>query len=210
MSNESRALDAHISPRDWASLPGRLVVISGPSGSGKSTLVRRLLARPDLRLERSVSATTRQPRPGEEPDRDYQFLMPEQFDRLRGQLLEWAEVHGHFYGTPEEPVRRAMAQGICVVLVIDVQGGSQVRQKVPGALLIFIQTPSLDVLESRLRARGTDDASSIGRRLAVARREIEKAAIYDVHVINDELDRATEELVSILKRSGCGTRSNHD
>ena len=96
----------------WANLPGRLVVISGPSGSGKSTLVQRLLARPDLRLRVSVSATTRQPRPGEEPGRDYFFLSPEQFERIRGDLLESAQVHGHFYGTPAEPVRRAMARRV--------------------------------------------------------------------------------------------------
>ena len=147
-------------------LPGRLIVISGPSGSGKSTLVQRLLARPDLRLRVSVSATTRQPRPGEEPGRDYVFLSPEQFERIRGELLESAEVHGHFYGTPAEPVRLAMADGFCVILVIDVQGGFQVRQKVPDALLVFVQPPSLEVLESRLRARGTDDEATIERRLA--------------------------------------------
>jgi len=195
---------------EWSQLPGRLVVISGASGSGKSTLVQRLLARPDLRLWRSVSATTRRPRTGEQPGRDYFFVTTEEFERTRGELLEHAKVHDHFYGTPAEPVRRAMAQGICVVLVIDVQGGFQVRQKVPGALLIFIQAPSLEVLETRLRVRGTDDAATIDRRLANARRELEMAEAYDVHVINDELERAVEELVSILKQSGCGEGKNHD
>src|SRR5262245_54874640 len=109
-----------------AAVPGRLVVISGPSGSGKSTLVRRLLARPELRLSASVSVTTRNPRPGEVPDRDYIFVTPGEFERIRGDLLEFAEVHGQLYGTPAEPVRRAMAQGLCVALVIDVQGGFQV------------------------------------------------------------------------------------
>jgi guanylate kinase len=188
---------------DWSQLPGRLVVISGASGSGKSTLVQRLLARPELRLLRSVSATTRKPRTGEQPGRDYFFVTTAEFNRARGELLEHATVHDHFYGTPAEPVRRAMAQGTCVLLVIDVQGGFQVRQKVPGALLIFIQAPSLDVLETRLRMRGTDDAATIERRLANARRELEMAEAYDVHVINDEIERAVEELVSILKQSGC-------
>jgi len=195
---------------EWAELSGRLIVISGPSGSGKSTLVARLLARPELRLTVSVSVTTRQPRPGEQADRDYVFLTPEQFESIRGGLLESAEVHGHFYGTPAEPVRRSMAEGICVLLVIDVQGGFQVRRRVPGALLIFIQPPSLDGLETRLRARGTDDEATIERRLSGARRELEVAAGYDVHVINDELDRAVEELASILLRTGCGARKNHD
>jgi guanylate kinase len=195
---------------DWAKLPGRLIVISGASGSGKSTLVQRLLGRPELRLQVSVSATTRTPRPEERPDRDYFFLSREQFERIRSDLLESAEVHGHFYGTPAEPVRQAMAQGVCVALVIDVQGGLQVRQKVPGALLVFIHVPSLEVLENRLRARGTDDPDSIDRRLANARREIEVSGQYDIHVVNDDLDRAVEEMASILMASGCGARVNHD
>jgi guanylate kinase len=188
---------------DWSQLPGRLVVISGASGSGKSTLVEHLLARPDLRLQRSISATTREPRPGEERGRDYFFVTVEEFERMRGDLLEHAKVHDFFYGTPAEPVRQAMARGICILLVIDVQGGVQVREKVPGALLVFIQTPSLDVLETRLRKRGTDDEATINRRLANARRELEMAEAYDIHVINDELDRAVEELVAILKQCGC-------
>jgi guanylate kinase len=194
----------------WGNLPGRLVVISGPSGSGKSTLVRHLLARPELRLRVSVSATTRQPRGGEEPDRDYSFLSAEQFARIQGEMLEWAVVHGHLYGTPAEPVRLAMADGFCVILVIDVQGGLQVKRKVPRALLVFIQPPSLAVLEDRLRERATDDESTIERRLAGARREIEMAASYDVHLINDELDYAVDGLAGILEQHGCGLRRNHD
>ena len=103
-----------------------------------------------------------------------------------------------------------MAQGSCVVLVIDVQGGFQVREKVPDALLVFIQVPSLEVLATRLRARGTDEETTIARRLAAARREIELACHYDVQVVNDNLDRAVEELASILIQNGCGPRSNHD
>ena len=198
------------SPAPRSGPPGRLVVISGPSGSGKSTLVQRLLAHPELRLTVSVSATTRKPRPGEVPGRDYDFLTPEQFERNRGELLEFASVHGHLYGTPAEPVRRLMAQGFCVALVIDVQGGRQVREKVPDALLVFIQVPSLEILESRLRARGTDDEATIERRLAAARRELEMAPHYDVQVINDDLDRAVEELAGILIRDGCGARRHHD
>jgi guanylate kinase len=194
----------------WATLPGRLIVISGPSGSGKSTLVRRLLDRDDLRVKVSVSATTRPPRPGEERDRDYVFISLEQFERIRSELLESAQVHGHFYGTPAEPVRLALADGYCVILVIDVQGGFQVRQKVPQVLLVFVQPPSLEVLEGRLRARGTDDETTIERRLGNARREMELAAGYDVHVINDELDDAVDGLAAILKRNGCGARSHHD
>jgi guanylate kinase len=189
---------------DWSKLPGRLVVISGASGSGKSTLVHRLLNRPELNLKASVSATTRAPRTGEIPDQHYFFVSPEQFARLKADLLESAEVHGHWYGTPAGPVRQALEVGYCVILTIDVQGGLQVRSKVPNALLIFIETPSDDELAARLRARGTDTEAVIQRRLANARREREISAEYDIHVINDKLDRAVEELASTLAHHGCG------
>src|SRR3954471_22956837 len=129
---------------DWATLPGRLVVVSGPSGSGKSTLVRRALGRPGVRARRSVSATTRAMRPGEEHGRDYVFLSREEFEaeRGRGGFLESAEVHGNLYGTPAEPVRRALAAGECVLLEIDVQGAFLVRERVPEALLVFVAVPS--------------------------------------------------------------------
>jgi guanylate kinase len=195
---------------DWDRLPGRLIVVSGPSGSGKSTLVRRLLERPGLRVTVSVSATTRAPRPGEVPGRDYIFLTREEFGRIRGGLLESAEVHGNLYGTPAEPVRRAMADGTCVFLVIDVQGAFQVRRKVPNAFLVFVQVPGPEVLESRLRARGTDDEATIQRRLVTARRELELAPQYNVQVINDDLDRAVVELASILVQNGCAVESRHD
>ncbi len=190
--------------------PGRLVVISGPSGSGKSTLVKRLLTRPDLRLTVSVSATTRAPRAGKVHGRDYLFLSPHEFEAIRDELLESAVVHDHHYGTPAGPVRRAIEQGLCVALVIDVQGGFQVRRKVPDALLVFIQVPSLDVLEARLRARGTDSPATIERRLATARRELELASHYDVQVVNDDLDRAVEKLAAILTQNGCGASNDHD
>jgi guanylate kinase len=201
MSNDGG--DANIGT-DPTIRPGRVVVISGPSGSGKSTLVRRLLARPDLRLTVSVSATTRAPRPGEVHGRDYLFVTPEEFQGFRDELLESAVVHDHHYGTPAGPVRRSVDQGLCVALVIDVQGGFQVRRKVPEALLVFIQIPSLEVLEARLRARGTDTPERIEKRLATARRELELASQYDVQVVNDDLDRAVEQLAAILSQNGCG------
>ena len=195
---------------DWANLAGRLIVLSGPSGSGKSTLVQRLLERPGLRLRVSISATTRPARAGEVSGRHYLFLSAPEFENIRDQLLESAEVHGHSYGTPAEPVRQALEKGTCVILVIDVQGGIQVRQKVPSALLIFVQTPGLDVLEQRLRARGTDDEATIQRRLANARRELELAKCYDVHLVNDDLERSVDELATILVQNHCGGRIDHD
>jgi guanylate kinase len=107
-------------------------------------------------------------------------------------------------------VRQALAAGTCVLLVIDVQGGLQVRERVPGALLIFVMPPSLDTLEARLRARGTDDEPAIERRLSNARRELELSATYDVQVINDNLDQAVLDLAEILTETGCGARSQHD
>jgi len=201
MSNESAS---------WADLPGRLIVLSGPSGSGKSTLVQRLLALPALRLKRSISATTRSPRPGEKQGHDYFFVSKDEFERMRGDLLELAEVHGNDYGTPQQPVREAMAGGFCVLLVIDVQGGLQVRKRVPGALLVFVKPPSLSTLEARLEARGTDDDATIKRRLSGAARELELALAYDVHVINDDLDQTVIDLAAILTRNGCGVRNDHD
>jgi guanylate kinase len=186
------------------------VVVSGPSGSGKSTLVKRLLARSDLRLTVSVSATTRAPRAGEVNGRDYLFLTPGEFEEIRGELLESAVVHDHDYGTPAGPVRRAIDQGLCVALVIDVQGGFQVRRRIPDALLVFIQVPSLEILECRLRARGTDSRATIDKRLATARRELELASQYDVRVVNDDLDRAVEQLAAILTQNGCGALYDHD
>ncbi len=157
-----------------------------------------------------MSATTRAPRAGEVPGRDYLFLTPAEFEAIRGDLLESAVVHDHHYGTPAGPVKQAIAHGFCVVLVIDVQGALQVRKKVPDALLIFIQVPSLDVLEGRLRARGTDSPATIERRLATARRELELAPLYDAHVVNDDLDHAVEQLASILSQNGCGASNDHD
>jgi guanylate kinase len=186
--------------------PGRLIVLSGASGSGKSTLVDRLLERPGLRARRSVSATTRSPRPGERAEVSYDFRNREEFEagRDRGEFLEWAEVHGHLYGTPAGPVRSALAGGTCVILVIDVQGALQVREVVPEALLIFVHAPSPELLEARLRARGTDDDATIDRRLANARREVALADRYDHQITNDDLERAVDDLAAILTRNHCG------
>ena len=190
----------------WDDLPGRLIVVSGPSGSGKSTLVRRVLARPEVRARLSISATTRAPRPGEEPGRDYLFLSREEFEeaQARGEFLESAEVHGNLYGTPAGPVRADLEAGRCVLLEIDVQGALIVREKVPSALLIFIHAPSLAELEVRLRARATDDEATISRRLANARREMEQTTHYDKQVLNADLDQAVEDFVMLLIHYGCG------
>jgi guanylate kinase len=181
-------------------------VLSGAAGSGKTTLVQRLRARGGFPVQVSISATTREPRPGEVPDVSYYFLTREEFEaaRDRDSFLEWAEVHGHLYGTPIEPVLASLAQGTCVILVIDVQGAMNVREKVPNALLIFVHAPDPETLESRLRARGTDSEATILRRLANARREVALADRYDYQILNDDLDKAVDELAAILTRHHCG------
>lgn len=178
---------------------GNLFVLSGPSGAGKGTLVKRVLQRvPDAWV--SVSATTRQPRPGEVDGRDYFFLDQPRFDELvsQGGFLEWAHVHGNSYGTLRSRVQDRIDHGSQVILEIDVQGAFQVKKAMPEAHLIFIEPPSLEELERRLRGRGTETEEVICNRMKTAEVELARKMEYDVQVINDELERATEELVSYI------------
>lgn len=179
---------------------GRLFVIAGPSGAGKGTLIAELLKRhPEVWL--SVSATTRKPRKGEEEGREYHFLDEEEFREKarRGEFLEWAEVHGNLYGTPRERVEEKLGQGRDVILEIDVQGARQVRERMPEAVSVFIFPPSAEVLEERLRQRGTEDEEELRRRLAKAAEESEERRDYDHVVVNDQLDRAAAELCAIYE-----------
>ena len=189
----------------------KLFVVSGPSGVGKGTLVSRLREkRPNLGL--TVSATTRSPREGEQDGISYHFLSEEAFEHLvqTGGFYEWAEVHDHRYGTLTSEVEKLLAQGKSVVLEIDVQGGLQVRRMNPDAILVFIEPPSLEVLETRLRGRGTEDEKTIQMRLANARREMEFADTYDVRIVNDSLDDALCELEAVFDtyESDEGSRKN--
>lgn len=149
----------------------------------------------------SVSATTRARRPGETEGVHYRFLTPAEFDALieAGGLLEWAEFSGRRYGTPAEPVQRALAAGKTVVLEIDVQGARQIRERVPDAVLVFLTPPDMETLRARLAARGTEGPQAISDRLEAARQELEEAGWFDHVVVNDEVDRAVDTIVRILE-----------
>jgi len=149
----------------------------------------------------SVSATTRPPRPGEAEGTDYFFVDDEAFDRLieEGAFLEWAQVHGRRYGTLRSVVQEHMALGRQVILEIDIQGGFQVKEKMPEAHLVFIEPPDLAVLEERLRSRGTETEDMIVRRMRTARLELSRKKEYDIQVVNDSLDEAVSELVSYIE-----------
>ena len=187
-------------------LPGQLVVVSGPSGCGKSTIIRHVLERSELHVQLSVSATTRERRPGEQHGVDYHFLDFDQFlaSRDRGEFLEWAEYNANYYGTPATPVFDALASGRSVILEIEVKGALQIRQQSPSALFVFLKTPDFRTLERRLRQRGTEAEPVILRRLRKAREELAEAHWYDVQLINDDLDRCIEEFIDILKTYDCG------
>jgi guanylate kinase len=180
----------------------RVFVITGPSGVGKGTLIRGLMERVP-RLELSVSATTRAPRPGERDGIDYHFLTREQFDREveRGQFVEHADYAGRSYGTLRSELEERVRDGTPVVLEIEVQGARQVRAAMPEALQVFIAPPSLPALRTRLIARGTDDQTEVERRLQVAEQELTAQPEFAHVVVNDRLDDALETLTGIVADS---------
>ena len=185
-----------------------IFVISAPSGSGKSTLVRRLIASlPDSAF--SVSHTTRPRREGEKEGRDYFFVTRRRFERLiaAGDFIEWAEVHGHLYGTSKGQIDKALKAGRDILLDIDVQGHQQVRKRLPEALSVFVMPPSLRELKRRLAERHSDSPLVIERRLAAARQEITRWPDYDYVVVNDHLSLATQALRAIV-RAGRFRRQN--
>jgi len=179
---------------------GPLIIVSGPSGSGKSTLIGGLLEEKTWPLRLSVSATTRSKRPAEIDGVHYHFWTSEQFLRERdaGGFLEWAEVHGNWYGTPRNEVTPYRAQGIGVILDIDVNGCAQVTRQCPDAVSIFVRASSLLDVERRLRARGTETEAQIERRLRSAEAELVRASAYNFEVINDDLQAAQDAMRSIV------------
>jgi guanylate kinase len=173
-----------------------ILVITGPSGVGKGTLIRLLLDR-FPRMALSVSATTRQPRPGERDGIDYRFLSPEEFQRRidAGEFLEWAEYAGHRYGTLKSELDRDVD---ILVLEIEVQGARQVRERVPDAVSVFIAPPSEEALRTRLIGRGSDVPEQVEKRLEVARDEMTAREEFDHVVVNDDLDAAVQELEKLV------------
>ncbi|CAL8977468.1 Guanylate kinase [Cellulomonas sp. T2.31MG-18] len=180
--------------------PARLTVLAGPTAVGKGTVSADVRARyPQVWL--SVSATTRSPRPGEVDGVHYRFVSEAEFDRMvaAGELLEWAVVHGrHRYGTPRGPVEQRLAAGQPVLLEIDLQGARQVRDSMPGARFVFLAPPSWDELVRRLVGRGTEDEAERERRLATARVELAAEPEFDHVIVNDDVHRATDELLTVM------------
>jgi guanylate kinase len=185
--------------------PGLLLVLSAPSGAGKTTLALRLMKEmKDAAF--SVSYTTRPPRGAEKDGEHYHFIDPLTFQKKidQGEFVEWAEVHGHFYGSPQAIVDRVRGSGGIAVFDIDVQGGMAIKRKYPDTILVFVLPPSTDELERRLRQRRTETEDTLRGRLLAARSEIERgAASYDYIIINDDFDRAFVDLASVVLAERC-------
>jgi guanylate kinase len=180
-----------------------IYVVSGPSGCGKSTLIQNLLSRlPGLQF--SVSHTTRSKRPNEVDGREYYFVSREKFQEMKeaGAFLEWAVVHNEFYGTSWDEIRQKNSKGD-IILDIDVQGARQVKEKLDKAVFVFVVPPSYPELEKRLRQRKTDSPEAIALRLKAARREILESDIFDYLVINGEIEKALDELKSVILSHRC-------
>lgn len=180
---------------------GKLIVISGPSGAGKGTVIKQVLRRKD-NVALSVSCTTRAPRPGEQEGVDYYYVSKEKFAQMieKDGFLEYESFFDNSYGTPEEPVRKQLAQGINVILEIDVKGGMNIKKKVPEAELIFIAPPSMEILRSRLVGRKTETPDQIEKRTKRAFEEMQYQEQYDYVVVNDDLQQAVQQVIDIIEK----------
>ena len=190
---------------------GLLVLVSGPSGTGKGT-VCNLLREKHPELAYSISATTRQPRPGEVDGVNYYFYGKAKFEAMieAGELLEWANVYGNYYGTPKQAVLDRLEAGEDILLEIDTQGALNVMEAMPEGLYVFLLPPSLEELEKRLRGRGTETEESIARRLGAAKEEIGRAVKYRYVVVNDTVEKAEETIANIIAAEHNRTDLNED
>lgn len=179
---------------------GRLFIISGPSGSGKDTVLVKLFVRcPQIKF--SISSVTRPMRKGEKEGEKYHFVTRQHFENMlkNDELLEHNEFVGNYYGTPKFPVTQAIASGEDMIVEVDVNGAKQIREKIKDAVSVFIMPPSLDILRARLSGRGTEPKDVIDRRIEAALGEISRAGEYDYIVVNDDLDKAVEDCVCIIR-----------
>lgn len=183
---------------------GQLIVFSGPSGVGKGTVLKEFLQHRD-NVSLSISATTRQPRPGEENAVHYYFLTREEFEKriAENNMLEYAQYNGNYYGTPKDKVEEALEQGRDIILEIEVQGALLVKGKCPNALLVFVMPPSWQELRDRLTGRGTEDAETIEKRLNIAQGELKQAIHYDYILVNDQVEAAAKRLEHIMESGRC-------
>lgn len=211
-SPEPDAAPSDAPSQEWRELEdaareGVLLVVCGPSGVGKTSLSRELRARRE-RLGVSVSVTTRAPREGEVDGVHYNFVDPQRFRELRdrGYFAEWAEVHGHHYGTPVSEIREAFDDDRDLIFDIDVQGAHQLQNRFPGAVAVLVVPPDMETLERRLRGRGTDPDEVIERRLAAARDEMSHWRSFDYIVVNDEFDVALDRMTAIYDASRSARR----
>lgn len=188
---------------------GSLIVVSGPSGAGKGTVCDAFLSAHG-EIAYSISATTRTPREGEQDGVNYYFLSRAEFERMidNGELLEWAEVYGNYYGTPLKKIEERLARGEDILLEIDTQGALNVQKKFPDGVYVFILPPSFDELEKRLRGRGTDSEAVVARRLAAAAGEIAAAKQYAYTIVNDKVENAVRTLSAIVAAEHARTRNN--
>ena len=190
---------------------GTALVLCAPSGTGKTTLAKRITARYQ-RITFSVSCTTRSPREGEVDGQDYHFTSKEEFERLKaeGHFAEWAQVHSNYYGTPLAAATAILDEGRDLLFDIDVQGAAQLKKSLPGAYFVFILPPSREVLEARLRLRGTESEESLAVRLANAARELKEAEWFDSWIINDDPEKAFQDLCSVYRAAGMSPRRRPD
>ena len=185
-------------------MTGKLFVISGPSGVGKGTIVSRIMNL-DEDIYLSVSATTRKKREGEEEGVNYYFKSLEEFTNMidKGEFLEYAQFCENYYGTPMGPVKEKLKNGKDIILEIEIQGAMQVKKNMPECVMIFIAPPSFEELNSRLVGRGTETKEVIELRVATAKKELQFAKKYDYIVVNDEIEIATDKVLSIIKAERC-------